>query len=119
MVGKYPIFCNSGGGTLYKAVLEYRVWVHGTRGSDTCRFFDTFEAAKEFSEGKRGAEAPLVLVLQNPWIQWNEDRRDFELVHEDRIAEWQVEWLIRENRCENAEAVIAKLRAEYPNGCNE
>jgi hypothetical protein len=58
-------------------------------------------------------------VLQNPWIQWNGEKRDFELVYEDRVAEWCVEWLIESSRDQNAEVVIAKLRAEYHDGVNE
>lgn len=118
-VGTYSVLCKSGGGTLFQAVLEYRVWAHETRGDDKCHFFDSYDSAKRFSTGRRGAEAPLALVLQNPWIQWNGEKRDFELVYEDRVAEWCVEWLIESSRDQNAEVVIAKLRAEYHDGVNE
>jgi hypothetical protein len=62
------------------------------------------------------AEPPLALVLQNPWITWNKEHRDYGLVHEDRIAEWMVEWLDDDHHAANADTVIARLRREKPNG---
>jgi putative acetyltransferase len=115
-VGTYNPRCNSGGGTLFKDVLEYRVWVHNGRGDDVCRAFATHQSAKDFSDGERGAEAPLVLVLQNPWICWNDKRHDYELIHEDRIAEWRVEWLFEDMATGEPKIAIAWLRREHPNG---
>jgi putative acetyltransferase len=115
-VGKHNPFCESGGGTLYRDVLEYRVWVHSGRGDDVCRSFGAHQAAREFSESTKGAEVPLVLVLQNPWIRWNGALHDYELVHENRIAEWRVEWLFEDMATGDPDAVIARLRREHPDG---
>jgi hypothetical protein len=115
-VGTYNPHCNSGGGTIYKAVLEYRVWVHSGRGDDVCHSFASHESAREFADGAKGAEAPLALVLQNPWICWNDKLHDYTLVHENRIAEWRAEWLFEDVATDASEAAIAMLRREHPNG---
>ena len=115
-VGEYDLLCKSGGGMLYREVLEYRVWDHGTGGDDACRCFTSYELAKQYSDRNEMAEPPLALVLQNPWITWNEEKRDYELVYEDRIAEWLVEWLDGDHKAENADNIIARLRREKPNG---
>ncbi len=115
-VGAYNSHCHSGGGTVYKDVLEYRVWVHSGARDDVCHSFDSYQSAKAFSESTREAEEPLVLVLQNPWICWHDKRHDFRLVHENRIAEWRVEWLFEDVATAAPEAALARLRREHPNG---
>ena len=51
-VGTFPAYVNSGGGYFYDEVLEYRVWIHSGRGSDTYSAFATYEEAKEYSKKK-------------------------------------------------------------------
>ena len=114
-VGTYNPRCKSGGGTMYKDVLEYRVWVHSGARDDVCHSFDSYLSAKAFSDSTKGAEEPLVLVLQNPWICWHDKQHDFRLVHENHIAEWRVEWLFEDVATAAPEAVLAKLRSEHPN----
>ena len=115
-IGEYDLLCKSGGGMLYKEVLEYRVWDHGTDGDDECYSFADYDEAQRFSDDGEEREPPLVLVLQNPWLTWNESKHDYELIYEDRIAEWQVKWLTDENKAKNAGSAIAKLRREKPDG---
>jgi putative acetyltransferase len=115
-VGTYSPQCKSGGGTVYKDVLEYRVWVHSGARDDVCHSFANYESASEFADGTKGAEEPLVLVLQNPWICWHDKQHDFKLVHENRIAEWRVEWLFEDVATAAPEAALARLRREHPNG---
>lgn len=115
-VGRYDLLCKSGGGMLYRKVLEYRVWDHGTDGDDACCCFADYELAKQYSDSHEMAEPPLALVLQNPWITWNDVAHDYELVDKDRIAEWRVEWLDDDHSAANAGNIIARLRRENPNG---
>ena len=90
-VGTYPALTKSGGGHFYDEVLEYRVWVH-QNGGDNFRAFSTYEQADAFSKQQKGAENPLVLVLQHEHV--NEPTPGhFEHVKGDRITEWQVQWL--------------------------
>jgi hypothetical protein len=99
MVGEYDLFCHSGGGYFYDEVLEYRVWCHPEMGApdefdgdDYCNTFETYEEALVFSESTKGAESPLVLIKQYETI--NEPTpNEFIHVKEDRVTEWQVEWL--------------------------
>ena len=98
-VGRYPAQTKSGAGYFYDNVLEYRVWLHphdGARklnGNDVYyRAFAQYERALEYSRGAKGAEQPLVLVRQLKHI--NEPRPGvFEVIEEERITEWRVEWL--------------------------
>jgi putative acetyltransferase len=78
-VGNYPASCFSGGGFVWDAVLEYRVWCHPERGApdeadgnDYFYAFETFEEADAFARATMGAEEPLALVLQREYI--DEDR---------------------------------------------
>ena len=107
-VGKYPARVGSGAGYFYDEVLEYRVWIHPERGgedlydgNDYFKAFSTFEEALEFSENTKGAENPLVLVLQKEWI--NEPEFGV-FIHKkgDRLTEWQVEWLKDHKRGKNS-----------------
>ena len=36
-VGTYPVSCSAGGGFVWDAVLEYRVWCHPERGAPEIR----------------------------------------------------------------------------------
>ncbi len=97
MVGKYPAFVKAGGGYIFDDVLEYRVWIHPRGGDDFFQSFGTLEEAKAFAESKREegkyavVEDPLALVLQKEYISGK-----CELVREERIAEWRVEWLFQD-----------------------
>ncbi len=76
LVGSYPARAQAGGGFVWDAVLEYRVWCHPERGapdasdgSDYFRAFATYEDALEFAEATPGAEEPLALILQEEYIE--------------------------------------------------
>jgi len=91
-VGHFPV-THSGGGYFFDEVLEYRVWVHHPRGGDDSYFsFASYEEALAFAADKPGAEEPLVLVLQNEWV---DAPLPGEFIHKngERLTEWRVEWL--------------------------
>jgi putative acetyltransferase len=104
LVGTYPAFTKAGGGYVWDAVLEYRVWLHSELGApdiedanDYFYAFGTYAAALAFSQQTRGAEPPLALVQQLEHI--NEPEPGVYVhVKEPRITEWQVEWLRRPKR---------------------
>jgi len=109
-VGKYPVLVKSGGGYFYDEVLEYRVWVHPERGgedlydgNDYYLAFVTYEEALESSRATEGAELPLVLVLQREWIDEPEPGV-YIAMDEERITEWQVQWL--EGNKREADSII-------------
>ena len=100
----YPALAKSGGGYVWDAVLEYRVWCHPERGapdtadgSDYFRAFVTYDDAISFAEVTEGAEQPLALVLQEEYI---DERAPGQYVHvqEQRITEWPVAFLTRPKR---------------------
>ena len=104
LVGTYPASAHAGGGYVWDAVLEYRVWCSPrlgaedlANGSDYFRAFATFEEARVFSYGTPGAEEPLALIVQDEYI---DEGRPGEYVHvkESRITEWPVEFLSRPRR---------------------
>ncbi|PON18707.1 GCN5 family acetyltransferase [Candidatus Entotheonella serta] len=110
MVGHYPALTKSGAGYVYDKVLEYRVWIdNGT--DDRYEAFATYEEAKEYSQRTKNAEEPLVLVLQEEYI--NEPSSGvYEHKKEKRITEWQVGWLKGSLRSENPiPEYIEKLKA--------
>jgi hypothetical protein len=100
-VGKYPASCFAGGGLVWDAVLEYRVWCHPERGapdtddgSDYYRAFASYPEALRFSKKSPGAEEPLALVLQKEHI--NEPASgQYVHVKQQRITEWPVAFLTR------------------------
>ena len=103
-VGNYPASCFSGGGFVWDAVLEYRVWCHPERGApdeadgnDYFYAFETFEEADAFARATPGAEEPLALVLQREYIDESEPGC-YVHVREPRITEWPVEFLSRPQR---------------------
>lgn len=106
-VGKYPASCFSGGGFVWDAVLEYRVWCHPELGapdkqdgSDYYRAFASYPAALRFSKRTKGAETPLALVLQKQHII---EPASGQYVHvkKQRITEWPVAFLARPRRTKN------------------
>jgi|SRR5215217_1019242 len=103
-VGTYPASAKAGGGYVWDAVLEYRVWCHPERGApdeydgnDYFRPFESAEAAFAYSRETAGAEEPLALVLQEEYI---DEPEPGVYVHkqERRITEWPVEFLRRPRR---------------------
>jgi len=107
LVGSYPALAKAGGGYVWDAVLEYRVWCHPERGapdeedgSDYYYAFGSYSEALEFSEGTKGAEEPLALILQEEFIEEPEPGV-YVHVKEQRIAEWPVKFLSRPRRDAN------------------
>src|SRR5687767_13760539 len=105
-VGKYPASCYAGGGYVWDAVLEYRVWCHPERGaedsydgSDYFHAFSSFVEASEFARTTRGTEEPLALILQEEHID-EPFAGQYVHVKSPRIAEWPVEFLSRPKRNE-------------------
>ena len=107
LVGTYDAVAKAGGGYVWDAVLEYRVWCHPDRGApdeengnDYYYVFTTYEEAKEFAEKNEGTENPLALVLQKEYIDEPEPGH---YVHkrEKRITEWPVTFLSRPRRTES------------------
>jgi hypothetical protein len=104
LVGTYPASAKAGGGFVWDAVLEYRVWCHPERGapdeadgSDYYYPFATYQEALEFSENNEGCEEPLALILQEEYIDEPEKGR-YVHVKERRITEWPVTFLSRPKR---------------------
>jgi putative acetyltransferase len=107
LVGTYPNLAGCGGGYVWDAVLEYRVWLHPERGApdeeeggDYFHAFPTYAQALAFSQQTVGAEEPLALILQLERI--NEPEPGVYLhVKEPRITEWPVEFLRRPKRTQD------------------
>jgi hypothetical protein len=107
-VGTYPADMHSGAGYFYDDVLEYRVWLNPNRGaeplngnSDYCVAFAQYERAVAFWKSTAGAEMPLVLVRQLEWIS-EPEHGHFVPKREERITEWQVQWLTGDKRGPNS-----------------
>jgi putative acetyltransferase len=103
-VGTYPAKAKSGGGYVWDAVLEYRVWRHPesgapdqANGDDYFYAFASFEDAQAFHEETAGAEEPRALVLQEEYIDEPEPGR-YVHVKERRVTEWRVGFLARPRR---------------------
>ncbi len=105
-VGTYEARAKSGGGYVWDAVLEYRVWCHPDRGaedlddgSDYFYAFASFDEASAFSQDTKGAEEPVALILQEESI---DEPTPGQYVHVKvpRITEWPVEFLTRPRRTE-------------------
>lgn len=104
LVGSYPALSKAGGGYVWDAVLEYRVWCHPEKGapdrmdgSDYFYAFSTYAEALAFSEETEGAEEPLALILQREHIDEPNDG-EYAHVKEERVTEWPVEFLQRPQR---------------------
>jgi hypothetical protein len=103
-VGEYPASSGAGGGYVWDAVLEYRVWCHPERGapdhedgSDYYHAFATYAEALQFSQATKGAEEPLALIRQDEYISEPETGR-YVHIKETRITEWPVAFLSRPKR---------------------
>jgi putative acetyltransferase len=117
-VGTYPATAKAGGGYVWDAVLEYRVWCHPERGapdeadgSDYFYAFSTGEEARAFSEATTGAEEPLALVLQREYLDEPEPGV-YRHVKEERVTEWPVAFLGRPRR--TADTIPAFLAPDAP-----
>ena len=104
LVGTYPTSAHAGGGYVWDAVLEYRVWCHPERGaqdvaegSDFYYSFPTYQQALDFSKSNQGTEEPVALVLQEEFIDEPEVGR-YVHVKERRVTEWPVSFLARPKR---------------------
>lgn len=103
-VGTYPAESYAGGGFVWDAVLEYRVWCHPENGApdeadgnDYFYAFASYPAALRFSKACPGAEEPLALILQKEHI--NEPEPGVYVhVRKRRVTEWPVEFLSRSRR---------------------
>ncbi len=103
-VGSYPAIAGAGGGYVWDAVLEYRVWCHPERGapdtadgSDYYYSFATYEQAVSFCRSMEGAEEPLALVLQEEHVNEPEPGR-YEHIKELHQTESPVQFLWRPRR---------------------
>lgn len=97
-MGKYPARTGAGGGYVWDAVLEYRVWCHpADGGSDYFYAFANYPKALAFSLRTEGAEEPLALVRQKQYIDEPETGR-YVHVKKTRLTEWPVEFLTRSKR---------------------
>jgi putative acetyltransferase len=103
-VGSYSAPAYAGGGFVWDAVLEYRVWcyphegaVDRDDGSDYFYAFPTFAKAKAFARATKGAQEPLALILQKEFI---DEPKAGKYVHvkERRVTEWPVKFLSRPRR---------------------
>lgn len=113
-VGTYPSMAGKGGGFFYDEVLEYRVRIPTGDGGHYLKHFATFTEAMDFARETPGAERPVVLVLQNEWVNEPEPGK-FEHNKTLRITEWQVEWLAGgKRRAESIEAFMS--RGQTPGG---
>jgi hypothetical protein len=106
-VGKYPSYCHSGGGLVWDAVLEYRVWCHPEAGapdeadgSDYYYAFESYPAALRFSRRTVGAEEPLALILQREHIDEPTPGK-YAHVKKRRITEWPIVFLSRPRRAKS------------------
>lgn len=103
-VGTYPARVFAGGGYVWDAVLEYRVWSHPERGApdeaggeDYFHAFASYEDAEVFSRAGPGREEPLALVLQREYID-EPSPGAYRHVAERRLTEWPVSLLSRPKR---------------------
>ncbi|GAB2891730.1 hypothetical protein GCM10027046_20770 [Uliginosibacterium flavum] len=106
LVGTYSALAKAGGGYVWDAVLEYRVWCHPeldaadeTEGGDYYCAFADYPEALEFSLRTEGAEEPLALILQKEYID-EPEAEQYVHIKEERIAEWHIEFLKRPQRTE-------------------
>ena len=107
LVGTFPGLVKSGGGFVWDAVLEYRIWCHPENGApdiedgnDYYYAFETYEEAFDFSKKNIGAGSPIALVLQEEYIDEPESGKYIH-VKNQRLTEWPVEFLSRPRRTES------------------
>jgi hypothetical protein len=118
LVGTYPALAKAGGGFVWDAVLEYRVWCRPERGApnvadghDYFHAFATFVDAAKFADEHQGAEVPLALVLQEEYID-ESTAGDYVHMRDRRVTEWPVEFLRRPRR--TADTIPAFLASDAP-----
>ena len=107
LVGTYPASVAAGGGYVWDAVLEYRVWCHPERGApdedngnDYYYSFATYQDALEYADENPGTEKPLALIRQDEHI--NESvAGQYEHIKVVRLTEWPVQFLSRPRRTPN------------------
>ena len=106
-VGKYPAASFAGGGYVWDAVLEYRVWCcpaagapDEDNGNDYYFAFSNFPRALKFSQAYEGADDPIALILQ---LEYIDEPRKGKYIHvkRRRITEWPVDFLSRPKRNKN------------------
>jgi len=104
LVGSYPGAAKAGGGYVWDAVLEYRVWCHPERGapdladgSDYYYPFESYESASDFTQATEAADEPLALIVQYEYISEPEPGH-YVHVQERRVTEWPVAFLSRPRR---------------------
>ena len=113
LVGTYPAVAKAGGGYVWDAVLEYRVWCHPQDGgSDYFRSFSAYDDALAFAQAAQGAEDPLALVLQEEYID-EPTPGEYAHIRERRITEWPVLFLSRPRR--TADIIPEFMSSEAPN----
>jgi hypothetical protein len=103
-VGTYAASAEAGGGYVWDAVLEYRVWCYPGRGAsdrangdDYYYAFATAEEALSCARTTPGAEEPLALVLQEEYLD-EPTPGTYVHVRNRRVAEWPLEFLSRPQR---------------------
>jgi hypothetical protein len=98
LVGTYPALSKAGGGFVWDAVLEYRVWVHPPSGGDDWyRAFASVDEAESFAGATRGAEEPLALIVQEEYLDEPEPGV-YVHVKQRRVTEWALVFLHRPRR---------------------
>ena len=103
-VGTYDALARAGGGYVWDAVLEYRVWCHPERrapdeddGNDYYFAFADCHEAIAYAKAHPGCESPLALVVQEEYIDEPEPGK-YVHVRERRVAEWPIAFLARPRR---------------------
>ena len=103
-VGTYSALAKAGGGYVWDAVLEYRVWCYPAEGAedlddsnDYYYTFATFAKTNEFAGKTKNAQEPLALVLQQEYIDEPSEGR-YVHVKSPRVTEWPIEFLSRPKR---------------------
>ena len=106
-VGQYPSKAYAGGGYVWDAVLEYRVWCHPHKGAEDLESgndyyyaFDCYEDAATFAKDTIGADEPIALILQKEYID-EPEAGVFLHQKKERVTEWPVAFLARPKREEN------------------
>lgn len=106
-VGKYPAEAFAGGGYVWDAVLEYRVWCCPAAGApdeddgnDYYFAFVSYPEAVRFSRSYQRADEPIALILQ---LEYIDEPRKGKYIHvkRRRVTEWPVEFLSRPKRNKN------------------
>lgn len=103
-VGTYPALAGAGGGYVWDAVLEYRVWCSPRlgaedleEGADYFYAFANFEQANAYALATKGVKSVLALIRQSEYLD-EPSPGEFIHIREERIAEWHIEFLERPKR---------------------